>query len=317
MPTNVDVMIILNLKDGLGNQLFEYAYALNLQRMYPNEEIVVNPYIYRKKSYKGYSFPYFKLSKRIKEVEPAKQQWWYFCFLFKLIAGMGFRIWKLSKNGRKYISSTMLRKLGERGLYVSFAPFAYYDLPKSSKTVKYIHGNFEHIHYVDAVKEQLAEELMVHLPISETDQAYIKEFEQSESVCVHIRRGDYLSPQWKALNVCTFQYYNRAINYFAERYPAAIFYVFSNTPEDIRWIKENYHFDNPNICYVTYGSPDYEEFRLMMSCKHFIISNSTFSWWAAYLGRNLQKIIVAPEIWSRNEPHPSLMLDSFVKIQVD
>ena len=80
-----------------------------------------------------------------------------------------------------------------------------------------------------------------------------------------------------------------------------MFFVFSTGHDDIEWIKENYHF-NANIQYVDLDNPDYEELRLMKACKHFIISNSTFSWWAAFLARNKTKIVWVPSVWRKDQP---------------
>jgi hypothetical protein len=55
------------------------------------------------------------------------------------------------------------------------------------------------------------------------------------------------------------------------------------------------------VKYVDLNNPDYEELRLMYSCKHFIISNSTFSWWAQYLGEYDKKIVVAPSKWNNKD----------------
>ena len=84
-----------------------------------------------------------------------------------------------------------------------------------------------------------------------------------------------------------------------EKVENPVFYIFSNTPEDIAWIKEHYDFSEYNVEYVDLNNPDYEELRLMYSCKHFIISNSTFSWWAQYLGEYENKVVVAPSEWNR------------------
>ena len=84
-----------------------------------------------------------------------------------------------------------------------------------------------------------------------------------------------------------------------------VFYVFSNSHEDLEWIEENYKFHdlsgngrNINTVFVDLNNPDYEELRLMYSCKHFIISNSTFSWWGAWLGSAPGKIVIAPQRWN-------------------
>jgi hypothetical protein len=84
--------------------------------------------------------------------------------------------------------------------------------------------------------------------------------------------------------------------------PDAKFFVFSNTHDDIEWIKENYKFpEKYDIEYVDLGNSDYEEFELMRNCKNFVISNSTFSWWAAYLSDYEDKCVALPEKWTRKD----------------
>ena len=64
----------------------------------------------------------------------------------------------------------------------------------------------------------------------------------------------------------------------------------------IAWVKENIKHSN-DITYVEEPHPDYIDFELMRNCKHFIISNSTFSWWAAYLGQASDKLVMTPDKW--------------------
>ena len=72
-----------------------------------------------------------------------------------------------------------------------------------------------------------------------------------------------------------------------------VYIIFS---DDIEWCRENIKFSE-NIYYEDGTDPVWEKLRLMYSCKHFIISNSTFSWWAQYLSRNNDKIVIAPARW--------------------
>ena len=73
------------------------------------------------------------------------------------------------------------------------------------------------------------------------------------------------------------------------------FFCFS---DDIRWIRNNVSIDWP-VTYMVYNkeSKDYEDLWLMTQCKHYIISNSTFSWWGAWLNANPTKIVIAPKSW--------------------
>ena len=96
-------------------------------------------------------------------------------------------------------------------------------------------------------------------------------------------------------NVCTIDYYKRAIEIIKEKVENPTFYVFS---DDKDWVIEN--FDLDDAVYVTECRYDYIEQNIMSNCKHFILSNSTFSWWAQYLSDNKEKIVVAPEKWLNN-----------------
>jgi hypothetical protein len=109
---------------------------------------------------------------------------------------------------------------------------------------------------------------------------------KNNAVSIHVRRGDYLKkPSYHP--VCTSEYYRKAMALF----PSAEFHVFS---DDIRWCREA--FKGSQFKFFE-GNKDYVDLELMASCSHHIVANSSFSWWAAYLGQNPDKKIVAPKIW--------------------
>lgn len=114
------------------------------------------------------------------------------------------------------------------------------------------------------------------------------------AICVHVRRGDYLSGN-EVVSTCPDRYYADAIQYMQNHVPAARYFVFS---DDLPWARANLpvpsasQFVSHNI-----GRNDVEDLRLMSACNHFIIANSTFSWWGAWLGRKANKIVVAPRRW--------------------
>ena len=76
-----------------------------------------------------------------------------------------------------------------------------------------------------------------------------------------------------------------------------IFFVFS---DDINWCKKKLGFNGDNVIFVSQDMPVYETLRLMYNCKHFILSNSTFSWWGQFLSTSKNKLVVSPSRWNND-----------------
>ncbi len=127
---------------------------------------------------------------------------------------------------------------------------------------------------------------------------YLKRMEQSESVSIHVRRGDYLLPQNQELfgNICTEAYYENAVKMMMESHPDCTFYLFTN---DNQWAAERLraHGNFPVVLVELPDNRDYESLMLMSRCRHNILANSSFSWWASYLNDNPDKQVIAPENW--------------------
>lgn len=150
--------------------------------------------------------------------------------------------------------------------------------------------------------------------LSEKTKELQQSIESSNSIALHIRRGDYLLPQneWLFGGICTINYYEKAIQYMCAHVQNPVFYVFS---DDIPWVQENLAF--PNAAYVTHnkGKDSWQDMYLMTKCKHHIIANSTFSWWGAYLGTNKEKIVVCPPKLTNRGDSPNLFPDEWIKIE--
>lgn len=282
-------MIILKLMDGLGNQMFQYAYARFLQTKY-NEPIYFEMCKLNKHAVRKYSLCHFKLSRDIVISNRGLQI--YFKWYSKVIRLLCERMLNIPMNG-----SNGFLKMISHGFYTTNDPIAYYPFQYSPKKTKYIRGYFQSYKYFKEIEDIIIDEFEVITPMSSENQQFINNIKNEESVCVHIRRGDYANnPKFE---VCNYQYYKKAMDIIDKHVVNPVYYIFSNSHEDIEWIKKNYKFQY-DVKYVDFSNPDYEELRLMYSCKHFIISNSTFSWWGAFLSRNNKKIVVAPSIWYRN-----------------
>lgn len=183
---------------------------------------------------------------------------------------------------------------------------------------QYLEGYFQSDKYISEIRSELLAEFKVQ-PRGLIDLALLERIQQSNSVALHIRRGDYATNPdiSKTYGVCSSDYYQQAISYIKERVVGAALFVFSN---DIDWCRRELSFDIP----VNYVSGSFEppvDFYLMSACKHFVIANSTFSWWAAWLGDSTDKIVVEPKSFFANFQHmfpdlpePDLNVDDWIKL---
>lgn len=309
-------MIELIMRSGLGNQMFEYAYTRKIQEKYPDEQIVINTEYMRRYDFRDYSLHHCRLNNRVSvlgDKEAAKElKRFYTAIPFAF--GIDFLGWRLLK--KQAIGEKKYIKRSKRGMYYAHRASESYRIVKSNRKKKYVFGFFQNANAVEGIEEILRDELEIVTPASKENEEKLREINSNNAVCVHIRRGDYLNEKWKALQVCDFEYYNKAIEEAKKEIKDPVFYVFSTGHDDIEWIKENYHFD-ANIRYVNLDNPDYEELRLMKACKHFIISNSTFSWWAAFLSKSTEKIVWVPSVWRRDQPEANdIIPNEWRKIEV-
>ena len=120
--------------------------------------------------------------------------------------------------------------------------------------------------------------------------------QECESVAIHVRKGDDYRQRIWYQNTCPVEYYRNAVEEMKSRLKEPRFYVFTDNPD---WVRE--HFTDFEYTLVD-GNPvsgwgSHFDMQLMSCCKHNIISNSTYSWWGAYLNGNNDKIVICPNIW--------------------
>lgn len=132
------------------------------------------------------------------------------------------------------------------------------------------------------------------------------------SISVHIRRGDYLNFQSVYGNICTKEYYSKAMELMKQKVPDSLFVFFS---DDMYWVKQNFNKDDAIYVDWNTGRDSYVDMYLMSNCKHNIIANSTFSWWGAYLNRSDKKIVISPAKWFNTEINDiDIIPDNWIKI---
>lgn len=136
------------------------------------------------------------------------------------------------------------------------------------------------------------------------------------SVSIHVRRGDYLNERWRNIhNVLEgSNYYFNALKIVEREVQDPYYFIFSDDPE---WVKS--HLRLPRSTFVTHniGKKSYQDMYLMSLCKHNIIANSTFSWWAAWLNNNENKIVIMPNQWLKNSKTPGIYTSDWVKVAID
>lgn len=169
----------------------------------------------------------------------------------------------------------------------------------------YLEGYWQSDRYFSDVADLLRREFVLKGPVEGANRriaALIREADV-HSVSSHIRRGDYVSnPQTAHYHgVCPLDYYRAAADYMAERVSNPQFFVFS---DDLAWVSENFKMRHA-MTLVDVNGPDRGvwDMALMMSCRHHVIANSSFSWWGAWLNPHADKIVVAPRRWFSGASH--------------
>lgn len=127
----------------------------------------------------------------------------------------------------------------------------------------------------------------------------LKQIDNTNSVCMHIRRGDFESSSFKKnLSICHEKYFYDAINIIKEKVENPKIFI---STDDMEWAKTlNIDIEHEIINYDEVTSPI--NLYVMSRCKHFIISNSGYSWWAQHLSDNKDKIVIAPDRWTNLNP---------------
>lgn len=309
-------MIELILRSGLGNQMFQYAYAKKMQMQLGDNQIVINNRYMQLYDFREYALYHFSLAQNIRVLNDteADRELRKFYLRLPYAFGKDFISWRLLK--QKALGKDKFEKRGKRGVFYAHFPYEYYPICSTSSPTKYVFGFFQNSLTVMDIIPELQADFQIITPASKENEEMLQMIRGEEAVCVHIRRGDYLDEKWKAMQVCDYNYYKTAIEQAKSELYNPVFYIFSNCHDDIEWIKGNYRFDE-KVKYVDLSNPDFEELRLMMACKHYIISNSTFSWWAALLSTSEKKIVWCPSMWRRDQPEANaVIVDEWRKILV-
>lgn len=271
-------MFIFHLQGGLGNQLFQYAAAraLSIRRNVPFKVHFHDP---DKTVKRAFTLHVFRA-----DIQHATPEQLYPYRPLSIAEKLGELLW--ATKSRLPVYSEKTDYILDEGLFTC---------PPDS----YITGYWQSPEYFRGLEKLISEDLVISEPPSSQNSMWLERIRNCCSVAVHVRRGDFITvPRTLEIHgVCLVDYFQRSIDIIRQRVEKAVFFFFSEDPE---WVRSNllpispgsYVIDNN----LRMGS-EFEDFRLMSECKHQIISNSSFSWWAAWLNRNQEKVVIAPKNW--------------------
>jgi hypothetical protein len=176
--------------------------------------------------------------------------------------------------------------------------FSYKKIPPFSKNIKLL-GYFQSEKYFDDCKDEIKDLFKLNPKLEEFANSEIQKLKGDSDlplVMVHIRRGDYAKT--KKHTIQPLSYYSEAQTKIEENLGFRPRYIYFT--DDPLWVKVNFNLKDKDIVFSSKSLKDYEEFAVMQKCDHFIIANSTFSWWAAWLSKTHPdgvKKVYAPFQW--------------------
>lgn len=268
-------MLMLQMTGGMGNQMFVYALYKELENL--GKEVCIEDFTH-----------YEDIDRKDNLLEE----------IFPLTYKKGERVaYNRLTDSSLLLWQRVRRKLFGRGGKVYREKDAItFEKEIFDREDAYCIGYWQSFRYFESVEVQLRKDFSFKWSgFSQKAQAYREQIENTCSVSVHIRRGDYLNEKFAAIfgGICTEAYYRSAMDYFREHFQDCRFFLFTN---DIEWGRT---YAEGNMTLVDCSDTDgaYVDMALMSLCRHNIIANSSFSWWGAWLNENPQKKVAAPKQW--------------------
>lgn len=279
-------MIIVQITGGMGNQMFQYATGKALS-LYHNVELKLDL-----EGYKREVLPELEVSRK-----------------FELPAFKNFSYKEASKNEIEYFISAnwvtknlqRLKPPHKRKVYIEKQyPFDT-NFFSANKSI-YIKGYRQSEKYFLSYKDEIRNTYQLKAELIEEVVHFGQQLRNENSIAIHIRRGDYLRlpiiSDWHG--VLGIDYYSAALEIITTEIPDAKLYYYSDDPE---WVQQELMPLYPGTIVSNIISKNhYHDFYLIQCCKHQVVANSSFSWWAAWLNPNPNKIVIAPKKWFNRAP---------------
>jgi hypothetical protein len=274
-------MIVVQITAGLGNQLFQYscARAMSLRLGVP---LRFDLTYYTRKPNRPYRLGAYGLPA---QAATERELALYFTpfHRFPYVRGMALRLNRYLPFDRRRIIQEASPRFDARLLEI--------------QRPVYLSGFWQCDRYFGDQADAIRGELTLRTPIPECYQGVRREIESSESVGLVVRRGDYLGIP-NTQGICTLEYYRRALAIITATVPQRRVFVFS---DDIPWCQENLALEEKTV-FVPNESPERpeEHLRILSGCRYFILANSSYAWWGAWLSTHRGKIVIGPSKWMQD-----------------
>ncbi len=282
----MDVVILCN---GLGNQMSQYALFLAKKRIHTRTTWLYFPDKVIDQ-HNGYEL------EKIFGIKQVHYQGKWLNRIYSIVD------WSQRRNGKKRrLVRFLMRALGVRYYRESDSMFDERALKHSHAVFTFLWGGWHGEKYIRDVQDEVRKAFSFDMSkLDATNRDLLSMIHSTNSIAMHIRRGDYVNHSAFA-GICTKEYYDAAVTHIRSQVSNPQFFLFSDDPE---WVKENYKGEDFHVVSANRGENAWIDMFLMSQCKHNINANSTFSWWAAWLNSNPSKIVLVPERFNNlNKPY--------------
>jgi len=271
-----DAPVIVRMMGGLGNQLFQYAAGRTLA-LATGRGLLLDTSAYREDRLRAYQLDRFAIAAR-----PLRR------------GDVPFFRLRRSRLGAILPRRSRVEIVRER--FPARVPVWPERGRVSDAGTPYLIGYWQSERYFAAAADTIRRELRLRKPADRANAATLESITGCDAVALHVRRGDYVSnPAATAYHgLCGLDYYQAAIRRLCESVAQPHFFVFS---DDLDWVRENLDTGHPTTWVGDNADTPWEDLRLMAACRHFIVANSSFSWWGAWLGEWPGKQVIAPARW--------------------
>jgi hypothetical protein len=287
-------MIKIKLMGGLGNQMFQYSFGLSIAKQNSTKLLLDTTYLLDRTPRANFVFRDYDLD------------------IFKLDSN----IYLGTINEQPIIIEKILNNLLP-SKYKSYYKEKHFEFNNQTKNLRnpnlYLEGYWQSPKYFAESENEIKKSFVYNIDFDDSIMQMRDKILSEDSICINVRRGDFVNNDFHG--TMGLNYYLDAINYLKLNLNANFkIYVFS---DDIKWCEQNLKFNYAtefvNHSYKGYKFSSY--LYLMQSCKYFIIPNSSFAWWAAFLSDYSNKIVIAPKKWFNNDIDTSdLIPNSWIRI---